>query len=49
MFTDYEDTMRLLYLNGSRNYEHISLLVCVLAEENPRLSTCYLNLNQMLK
>ena len=35
-FTDYEDTIRLLYLNGLRNYEHISLLVCVLAEENPR-------------
>ena len=29
MFTDYEDTMRLLYLNGSKNYEPMSLFVCV--------------------
>ena len=30
MSSDYKDTSRLLYLNGSRNYEPMSLVVCVL-------------------
>ena len=43
MSSDYEDTNRLLYLNGSRNYEPMSLVECVLGKKSrdspPAIST----------
>ena len=49
MSSYYEDTIRLLYLDGSSNYEPMSLIVRVFAKETPSFSICYLNLDQMLE
>ena len=41
--SDYKNTNRLLYLNGSRNYEPTNLVVCVLGKKSrdspPAIST----------
>ena len=49
MSSYHKDTIRLLYLYGSSNYEPLSLIVRILAKETPRFSTCYLNLDKRLE